>query len=75
DDVLASIEEIRDPGNGNALAYAFAGVRDVRVTGAHEVTIRLKAPDGSFAWNTSPGGLLVSSRAFLRRNRGRIGTA
>ncbi|WP_431032024.1 ABC transporter substrate-binding protein [Streptomyces sp. P6-2-1] len=75
DDVLASIEEIRDPGNGNALAYAFAGVRDVRVTGAHEVTIRLQAADGSFAWNTSPGGLLVSSRAFLRRNRGSVGTA
>ncbi|MGI5440208.1 ABC transporter substrate-binding protein [Streptomyces shenzhenensis] len=75
DDVVASIDEIRDPGNGNALAYAFAGVRDVRATGAHEVTLRLKAPDGAFLWNTSPGGLLVSSRAFLRRNRGRIGTA
>lgn len=74
DDVVASVEEIRDPRNGNALAYAFAGVRGVQATGEHEVTFRLKAPDGAFAWNTSPGGLLVSSRAFLTRNRGRVGT-
>lgn len=75
DDVVASIEAIRDPENGSALGYAYAGVESVKSTGDHEVTIRLKAPDAVFAWTTTAGGLLVSSRAFLTRNKGRIGTA
>ncbi|MEU9090901.1 ABC transporter substrate-binding protein [Streptomyces sp. NPDC048428] len=75
DDVVASIDAIRDPKNGSALGYAYAGVESVKSTGDHEVTIRLKAPDAMFAWTTTAGGLLVSSRAFLTRNRGRIGTA
>ncbi|MFI6858459.1 ABC transporter substrate-binding protein [Streptomyces sp. NPDC050421] len=75
DDVVASIEAIRDPENGSALGYAYAGVESVKSTGDHEVTIRLKAPDAMFAWTTTAGGLLVSSRAFLTRNKGRIGTA
>ncbi|MEW2624951.1 ABC transporter substrate-binding protein [Streptomyces sp. NPDC048106] len=73
-DVVASIEEIRDPKNGSALAYAFAGVSSVKATGTHEVTIRLSAPDAAFIWNTGPGGLLVSSEKFLAANRGKIGT-
>ncbi|MFI7364417.1 ABC transporter substrate-binding protein [Streptomyces sp. NPDC050149] len=75
DDVVASIDAIRDPKNGSALGYAYAGVDSVKSTGDHEVTIRLKAPDAMFAWTTTAGGLLVSSRAFLTRNKGRIGTA
>ncbi|MEV7953143.1 ABC transporter substrate-binding protein [Streptomyces sp. NPDC088141] len=75
DDVVASVEAVRDPRNGSALGYAYAGVRSVKATGDHEVTIRLKSPDAMFAWTTTAGGLLVSSRAFLTRNRGRIGTA
>ncbi|WP_326734328.1 ABC transporter substrate-binding protein [Streptomyces sp. NBC_01022] len=75
DDVVASIDAIRDPKNGSALGYAYAGVDSVKSTGDHEVTIRLKAPDAMFAWTTTAGGLLVSSRAFLTRNRGSIGTA
>ncbi|MGW2652293.1 ABC transporter substrate-binding protein [Streptomyces sp. NPDC001478] len=75
DDVVASIEAIRDPKNGSALGYAYAGVQSVKATGDHEVTIRLKAPDAMFAWTTTAGGLLVSSRAFLARNKGRVGTA
>ncbi|MEU9953718.1 ABC transporter substrate-binding protein [Streptomyces sp. NPDC047939] len=75
DDVVASIDAIRDPKNGSALGYAYAGVESVKSTGDHEVTIRLKAPDAMFAWTTTAGGLLVSSRAFLTRNKGRIGTA
>ncbi|MFE9814269.1 ABC transporter substrate-binding protein [Streptomyces sp. NPDC005773] len=75
DDVVASIDAIRDPKNGSALGYAYAGVDSVKTTGDHEVTIRLKAPDAMFAWTTTAGGLLVSSRAFLTRNKGRIGTA
>lgn len=75
DDVVASIDAIRDPKNGSALGYAYAGVDTVKSTGDHEVTIRLKAPDAMFAWTTTAGGLLVSSRAFLTRNKGRIGTA
>ncbi|MFI6646803.1 ABC transporter substrate-binding protein [Streptomyces sp. NPDC050529] len=75
DDVVASIDAIRDPKNGSALGYAYAGVDSVKSTGDHEVTIRLKAPDAMFAWTTTAGGLLISSRAFLTRNRGSIGTA
>ncbi|MER5274991.1 ABC transporter substrate-binding protein [Streptomyces sp. NPDC002809] len=75
DDVVASIDAIRDPKNGSALGYAYAGVESVKSTGDHEVTIRLKAPDAMFAWTTTAGGLLVSSRAFLTRNKGKIGTA
>lgn len=75
DDVVASIEAIRDPANGSALGYAYAGVESVKSTGDHEVTIRLKSPDAMFAWTTTAGGLLVSSRAFLARNKGRVGTA
>ncbi|MEU9205356.1 ABC transporter substrate-binding protein [Streptomyces sp. NPDC048332] len=75
DDVVASIDAIRDPKNGSALGYAYAGVESVKSTGDHEVTIRLRTPDAMFAWTTTAGGLLVSSRAFLTRNKGRIGTA
>lgn len=75
DDVVASIEAIRDPANGSALGYAYAGVESVKSTGDHEVTIRLKSPDAMFAWTTTAGGLLLSSRAFLARNKGRVGTA
>ncbi|MFB7217935.1 ABC transporter substrate-binding protein [Streptomyces sp. NPDC056227] len=75
DDVVASIEAIRDPKNGSALSYAYAGVQSVKSTGDHEVTIRLKTPDAMFAWTTTAGGLLISSRAFLTRNRGKVGTA
>ncbi|MGW0786435.1 ABC transporter substrate-binding protein [Streptomyces sp. NPDC002913] len=75
DDVVASIEAIRDPDNGSALSYAYAGVSSVKATGDLEVTIRLTAPDAMFAWTTTAGGLLVSSRAFLKRNKGKVGTA
>jgi peptide/nickel transport system substrate-binding protein len=75
DDVVATIEEIRDPDNGNGLSYAYAGVRTVRATGDHEVTIRLSKPDAAFLWNVTPGGMLISSRSFLTRHRGKIGTA
>ncbi|MFF9348874.1 ABC transporter substrate-binding protein [Streptomyces sp. NPDC014734] len=74
DDVVASVEAVRDPGNGSALGYAYAGVQSVRATGDHEVTFRLREPDALFAWTTTAGSLLVGSRAFLTRNRGRIGT-
>lgn len=53
DDVVASIDAIRDPKNGSALGYAYAGVDSVKSTGDHEVTIRLKAPDAMFAWTTT----------------------
>ncbi|MEU0638540.1 ABC transporter substrate-binding protein [Streptomyces albidoflavus] len=74
DDVVASVEAIRDPKNTNALAYLYAHVTSVKVTGDLEVTVRLKKPDALFLWTVSPSGLLVSSRAFLKRHRGEVGT-
>ncbi|MFF8690641.1 ABC transporter substrate-binding protein [Streptomyces sp. NPDC015144] len=72
DDVLASIDAARDTGSG--LAYAWADVASVRATGAREITVRLKHPDAAFAWTPTPGTLLISSKAFLTRNKGKVGT-
>ncbi len=75
DDVVASIDAVRDPDSGSSLSYAYAGVESVKATGDEEVTIRLSAPDAMFLWTTTAGGLLVSSRAFLARNKGKVGTS
>lgn len=72
DDVLASIEAARNEGSG--LAYAWAGVASVRATGAREITVRLKKPDAAFSWTPTPGTLLISGKAFLARNEGKVGT-
>ncbi|WP_256340781.1 ABC transporter substrate-binding protein [Streptomyces sp. S-2] len=56
DDVVASVEAIRDPKNTNALAYLYAHVTSVKVTGDLEVTVRLKKPDALFLWTVSPSG-------------------
>ena len=72
DDVLASIEAARNEGSG--LAYAWADVASVKATGAREITVRLKNPDAAFAWTPTPGTLLIGSRAFLARNKGKVGT-
>ncbi|MFJ8860137.1 ABC transporter substrate-binding protein [Streptomyces sp. NPDC102451] len=72
DDVLASVEAARDDASG--LAYAWADVASVKATGAREITVRLKKPDAAFAWTPTPGTLLISSKAFLSRNKGKVGT-
>ncbi|MFD7131659.1 ABC transporter substrate-binding protein [Streptomyces sp. NPDC059894] len=72
DDVLASIEAARD--GSSTLAYAWAGVASVKATGAREITVRLKEPDAAFAWTPTPGSLLISSKAFLSRHKGSVGT-
>ncbi|MEU9062198.1 ABC transporter substrate-binding protein [Streptomyces sp. NPDC048430] len=72
DDVLASVEAARDDASG--LAYAWADVASVKATGAREITVRLKNPDAAFAWTPTPGTLLISSKAFLARNKGKVGT-
>ncbi|MFJ4623907.1 ABC transporter substrate-binding protein [Streptomyces sp. NPDC088812] len=72
DDVLASVQAARD--DSSTLAYAWAGVTSVKATGAREITIRLAEPDAAFAWTPTPGTLLISSRAFLTRNKGSVGT-
>ncbi|MFC3236170.1 ABC transporter substrate-binding protein [Streptomyces nitrosporeus] len=72
DDVLASVEAARD--EASALAYAWADVASVKATGAREITVRLKNPDAAFAWTPTPGTLLISSKAFLTRNKGKVGT-
>ncbi|MFD6278612.1 ABC transporter substrate-binding protein [Streptomyces sp. NPDC060209] len=72
DDVLASVEAARDDASG--LAYAWADVASVKATGAREITVRLKNPDAGFAWTPTPGTLLISSKAFLARNKGKVGT-
>ncbi|MFF2728895.1 ABC transporter substrate-binding protein [Streptomyces sp. NPDC058008] len=72
DDVLASVEAAR--GEASGLAYAWADVASVKATGAREITVRLKNPDAAFAWTPTPGTLLISSKAFLARNRGKVGT-
>ncbi|MER5945503.1 ABC transporter substrate-binding protein [Streptomyces sp. NPDC001904] len=73
DDVIASIEAAR--AEGSALAYAWANVASVKATGDREITIRLKAADAAFAWTPTPGTLLISSKAFLAENKGKVGTA
>ncbi|WP_329173019.1 ABC transporter substrate-binding protein [Streptomyces sp. NBC_01477] len=72
DDVLASIDAARDTTSG--LAYAWANVASVQASGEREVTITLKSPDAAFSWTPTPGTLLVSSKAFLAKNKGKVGT-
>ncbi|MCD0451665.1 ABC transporter substrate-binding protein [Actinocorallia sp. API 0066] len=73
DDIVASLEYNTKKGSTSAFAYAYAGVKSVRATGEHEVTIELDAIDSSFAWTVSPGTLLVTSRKFLEHGD-KIGT-
>ncbi|WP_320780478.1 ABC transporter substrate-binding protein [Streptomyces sp. CRN 30] len=72
DDVLASVEAAR--ADSSSLAYAWAGVASVKATGAREITVRLKEPDAAFAWTPTPGTLLISSKAFLGKHKGAVGT-
>ncbi|MFB4282087.1 ABC transporter substrate-binding protein [Nonomuraea sp. MTCD27] len=52
-DVVASLNLHARKGSTTAFAYAYADVDSVEATGASEVTIKLKAPDASFAWTPS----------------------
>ncbi|GAB2866467.1 ABC transporter substrate-binding protein [Actinocorallia aurea] len=73
-DIVASLEYNAKKGSTSAFAYAYAGVKSVKATGEHEVTIELKQTDSSFAWTVSPGTLLVTSEKFLKEGGDKIGT-
>ncbi|MDX6739427.1 ABC transporter substrate-binding protein [Actinocorallia sp. A-T 12471] len=72
-DIVASLEYNTKKGSTSAFAYAYGGVKSVKATGEHEVTIALDQIDSSFAWTVSPGTLLVTSEKFLA-NGDKIGT-
>ncbi|ROO88975.1 peptide/nickel transport system substrate-binding protein [Actinocorallia herbida] len=72
-DIVASLEYNTEKGSTSAFAYAYAGVKSVKATGEHEITIKLDQIDSSFAWTVSPGTLLVTSAKFLA-NGDKIGT-
>jgi peptide/nickel transport system substrate-binding protein len=74
DDVLASIEVNTEKGSTSALAYAYAPVKSVKTTADDEIAFTLSAPTSTFGWVPSPGTLQVSSRAFLKKNAGKVGT-
>lgn len=75
EDVIASIEQHSRKGSTSTFAYAFTNVASLRKTGDHQLTIALSAPDSLFGWSLSPGTLQVTSKAFLEKNAGSIGTA
>lgn len=74
DDVIASIELNSAKGSTSSLAYAYAGVKSVKKTGANEITFSLSAPNSSFEWVPTPGTLTITSKAFLAKNGDKIGT-
>lgn len=75
EDVIASIEQHSRKGSTSTFAYAFTNVKDLKKTGENQLTITLSEPDSLFAWSLSPGTLQVTSKAFLTKNAGSIGTS
>lgn len=74
EDVIASIEQHSAKGSTSSFAYAFVNVKKLEKTGDNQLTISLSAPDSLFAWSLSPGTLQITSKAFLEKNKGSIGT-
>ncbi|WP_369227793.1 ABC transporter substrate-binding protein [Streptomyces sp. R39] len=74
-DVVDSVEYHLDPANASQLAYAYSTVKSVRATGPHQVTIRLKNPYAMFQWTPTPSTLLIGSKAYAARHKGKLGTA
>lgn len=74
-DVVASVQYAENPKTAPNLSYYAAGIKDVKATGAHEVTIDLKSPDASFLANLGTTGFLyVSSKKYLAAHADDLGT-
>lgn len=75
DDVLASIELVRDPARSPSSGGYWPDVESIEQTGEHQLTITLPEPNVSFIWIvTNAGALWVTSRAFIDEHDP-IGTA
>lgn len=74
DDVVFSLDRIRDPESGSFWTWPFANVSDISATGPLEVTIEFSRPDALFeSFLASPVGV-IESRATVEKLGDAYGT-
>jgi peptide/nickel transport system substrate-binding protein len=74
EDVVFSLEQNRDEKKASQYAGFFAGVKDIRATGANDVTITLAAPDPTFKFTVTQAGAYIQSKAYVEAAGKDIGT-
>jgi peptide/nickel transport system substrate-binding protein len=74
DDVVFSLNRVRDPKNGSGWNTYYSAVDSIAATGANEVTIKLSSPDPTFKYIPGFGGSRIISRKFFESNAKAFGT-
>ncbi|WP_439944686.1 ABC transporter substrate-binding protein [Streptomyces sp. BBFR115] len=75
DDVVASLTRQGAPATQSVNASLLAQVKSITATGAHQVTVRFKAPDEVFLKALVTGFGAVSEAAYLKKAGASYGTA
>lgn len=67
-DVAYSMGLHLDPKSGSQVATFYSSVKSIRPSGAHEVTVKMKAPDPTFQYVPAAHAGFVVPEAFYRRH-------
>lgn len=64
----------RSAGEGSAISFAFAFVKDIKVTGDREVTVTFSRPDSTFVNSLATLAGVVIEKAWARKAGDKVGT-
>ena len=74
EDVVYSLDRIRDPNLGSYVAWMLASVADVKATDDKTVVITLSQPDALFEYALASTAAHVVNKAFVEKNGDKYGT-
>lgn len=75
DDVVFSMNRIKDPETASDMNWAYASVDSVTATGDWEVTVKLTQPDSSWQYMAATPACEITSKAFVESVGDKFGTA
>ncbi|MDR2487755.1 MAG: ABC transporter substrate-binding protein, partial [Clostridiales Family XIII bacterium] len=75
DDVVFSLNRVKDPALASDLLWAYKNVQSVEATGEWEVTVKLSTPDATWQYIPATPGGQVTSKAYFEAHKEDFGTA
>lgn len=75
EDVIFSMERIRDPETAGNMNFAYANVASIEATGDWEITVKLSEPDALWQYIPATPACQVTSKAYYESHKDNFGNA
>lgn len=75
DDVVFSMNRVKDPATASEFNWAYANVDSIEATGDWEVTVHMSSPDSLWQYIPATSGCQITSEAYYEAHKDNFGNA